>query len=237
MKTRAARFHERLAALRAIRALPAMAVLAVAILLLSLAVHSPQLNAFDRAATHTVQWFRSPLLDRWAIACTFMGNTATLVTLAFLVAVVLASYGRYAEAALTLLSLLALPLNLAMKELFDRPRPTEEFARIVLPALGFSFPSGHAMSSAAFYGCLAYNAWVIVANRKARNVFVACFTAMAMAVGLSRIYVGAHWFSDVLGGWTAGAFFLILLAVLYEPVAMARRKVGGAEGEPHVQSG
>jgi undecaprenyl-diphosphatase len=226
MNRRAARFLERLSALRAIRALPILAVLAVCLLALSLAVHSSGLNSFDREVTLAIQRLRTPALDRWAVALTFLGNTATLVVLAFAVAAVYARYRKITEAWLVLLSLLALPLNILLKALVDRPRPTDDLVNIVMAATGLSFPSGHAMGSAAFYGCLAFTAWTIVSDRKVRILAVSAFVAVATAVGVSRIYLGVHWFSDVLGGWTSGVFCVILLAGVYLPWALARRREG-----------
>ncbi len=101
-----------------------------------------------------------------------------------------------------------------MKLLVARPRPPLADARIV--ADGFSFPSGHATVCAMLYGTLAYlllrqiRAWPLIVRAA-----VAVFTALLIfAIGLSRIYLGVHYPSDVLAGWTAGALWLVLLEVL-----------------------
>lgn len=222
MRSRATRLYERLAGHRALRALPLLLALAAAITALALVVHTAALDRLDQAATHAMQSARSPLLDRWAIAWTFLGNTLTLVCIAFASAIAMAIYGHFIEAGLTLLSLLAVPLNPLLKLLINRPRPSAKVVTIILPAFGWSFPSGHSMVAATLYGWLAYTAWILVADRARRAFSVAAFTFIAIMVGISRVYLGVHWFSDVLGGWAAGAFCLIVLALIYRPVALAR---------------
>src|SRR5437762_635231 len=81
-----------------------------------------------------------------------------------------------------------------------RPRPSHDLVDVLLPALGLSFPSGHAMAAVMFYGFFALMAWVHHPQRKRRLFFVTAFVLIAVCISLSRIYVGAHWLSDVLGG-------------------------------------
>jgi undecaprenyl-diphosphatase len=95
-------------------------------------------------------------------------------------------------------------LNFALKHLFGRPRPNlfQEIATLH----SYSFPSGHAMAAAAIYGMIA----VVIARLAPSLRLWAGLAAVALAllIGLSRIYLGVHWITDVLAGYAAGATIL-----------------------------
>jgi len=114
--------------------------------------------------------------------------------------------------------LLARALNTPLKEIIDRPRPDSSDMLIREPAGGFGFPSGHASWAVLVYGYAA-----IVAARHAPRWLAAATVVLALAVialiGWDRVYDGAHWPSDVLGGYATGAT-LLLLAIAAPAVAM-----------------
>ena len=91
-----------------------------------------------------------------------------------------------------------LALYLSLKPLFARPRP-DLWPRLV-GGSDFSFPSGHALASAAFYPLLA---WATLRLR--RVAFVLVSVGLPLFVGFGRLYLGVHWPTDVLAGWTLGA--------------------------------
>lgn len=101
-------------------------------------------------------------------------------------------------------------MNNLLKALFTRPRPTL-FDKIGLPA-SWSFPSGHAMSAMAIWGGIAA---VLVALAPARKPLIVPLAALLVVlIGTSRVYLGVHWPSDVLGGWLAGTPFLVAAVYL-----------------------
>jgi undecaprenyl-diphosphatase len=114
-------------------------------------------------------------------------------------------------------------LTLALKDGFRRERPV--FAHPLVSESSFSFPSGHALVSVAVYGALAY----LVASRlRSLPARVACFAAaglVVLAVGFSRLYLGAHFLSDVLAGYSAGVVWLIVwvAAIRVQAARRARR--------------
>jgi undecaprenyl-diphosphatase len=117
---------------------------------------------------------------------------------------------------MSLLTLLGVPLNYGIKEIYDRPRPDAAIVQVLGPTFGDSFPSGHAMASTMLYGFLAFMVWLHVPQSKRRMVGTIGFALVAVMVSLSRIYLGAHWLSDVMAGWAAGLFFLFLFAEYYK---------------------
>jgi undecaprenyl-diphosphatase len=218
MRVHARRILQRVAQIRENRAITTLAVLSAVFLLLSLIAHSPGLLHVDREITQEIQSGRSRRLDQVAQGFTFLGNTITLIVIGSLGAALLLAARRPWAALLCAVTLLGVPLNMLLKEWVGRPRPEEGIVAVLLPTVGLSFPSGHAMASVMLYGFLSLMAWIHVRNRTPRLIGTALFAALAFCISVSRIYLGAHWFSDVVGGWTAGLFFLLLLLELYKLV-------------------
>jgi len=117
-----------------------------------------------------------------------------------------------------------------MKDAVARPRPPGPH---LAPATGFSFPSGHSLNSATTYGLLAVLVWRSRAPRPLRWAAVVAALVLPFGIGLSRIALGVHYPSDVLGGWLAGIAFVAAGAVLVTLVgAMARRPPRPTVGAP-----
>jgi undecaprenyl-diphosphatase len=121
-------------------------------------------------------------------------------------------------------------LNFVLKQLFARPRP--DYPQAYLTASGFSFPSGHAMISIAFYGAIAYLACSYLKSLRAKLLVSTSALVISGLIGFSRLYLGVHYISDVLAGWAAGIAWLsvcILVDQLYRWKA-ERRSLTGETG-------
>jgi len=96
-----------------------------------------------------------------------------------------------------------------------RPRP--EFAAPFLHDFSYSFPSGHAMNSTIVYGMLAYTLVTVCTRRSAARIgIVVFFVLLVLGIGFSRLYLGVHYFSDVLGGFVVGIAWLAACIVFTE---------------------
>jgi undecaprenyl-diphosphatase len=104
-------------------------------------------------------------------------------------------------------------LNVALKHIFRRPRP--ELNRLA-EAAGFSFPSGHSMAAFSLYGILVFLLWTHTRSRTGRAVLVVLSVCLVASIGISRIYLGVHYPSDVLGGYLASCFWLTATVWLYQ---------------------
>ena len=102
-------------------------------------------------------------------------------------------------------------LNQTLKLIFFRERPN--INRIVEES-GFSFPSGHSMVATGFYGFLIYLMYKNMKNEKLRNLAIIGLTTLILLIGISRIYLGVHYASDVIGGFAIALAYLIVFVML-----------------------
>jgi membrane-associated phospholipid phosphatase len=105
------------------------------------------------------------------------------------------------------LALSSLSLMFLLKLSFKRIRPSIPLLEQVK---GFSFPSGHALMSVAFYGLLIYIVWHEVKNRTLRNLLIAFLVLLIFLIGFSRVYLRVHYASDVIAGFAVGFAWLLL---------------------------
>jgi undecaprenyl-diphosphatase len=155
----------------------------------------------DLAVLAWLHQFSTPGLDVAARVASALGSEGVGVFLVVLLAVFARQRRWGAAVALLLVTVGALVLNSFLKELFQRTRPAPLLG--VIPSQAFSFPSGHAMVSAAFYLFLAYLGWRALRGWP-RAVWVAAMHLLVFAIALSRLYLGVHYLTDVVAGYLAG---------------------------------
>jgi membrane-associated phospholipid phosphatase len=161
--------------------------------------------ALDRTVWQTLQLRATPTLDAVAIALSWLGAEG-LTTVLVLALVGLTWKRRIGAAAALLVTVIgAQILNSALKLAFVRERPIAVVA--ALPGQSWSFPSGHAMVSLATYGFLAYLGWQLFRGRW-RVLWVGALALLVALIGLSRLYLGVHYATDVLAGYLAGFIWL-----------------------------
>jgi undecaprenyl-diphosphatase len=189
----------------------------------------------DFAIEQTVYGWRSPGLNTLIETITYCGNTASIITLILLLLALPKTrvpYGLPVFAA----GVLTTVIKVIVKTAVARPRPDAVY--FLVQETGYSYPSGHSITSVAVYGILAWLLWYYhkpavqaalhlpgaAANAggaagmsgRDRALMILC-AFLAFAIGLSRIYVGVHHPTDILGGWLAGiaTALLILAAVVH----------------------
>jgi membrane-associated phospholipid phosphatase len=140
---------------------------------------------------------------------TQLGGASVLLAITVLAVLALLLRRRLAHAALMGAALAGGELlNMALKAAFERPRP--QFSDPLATAAGFSFPSGHAMVSLTVYGALAFVVAAGLGSRRARVAVLGSALALVIAIGLSRVYLGVHYVSDVVAAYCAGLAWLML---------------------------
>jgi undecaprenyl-diphosphatase len=160
------------------------------------------------------EWFvdhRSPVLSSAARFATHLGAASVLVAAAVATSLALHFIGRRPPriVAIPVLALLGTTIiSQAVKHAVGRVRPP--VALRLTRATGYAFPSGHAIESMAVWGAVGILLSTLL-DRRARVAVRISGVALALAVGLSRVYLGVHWATDVVAGWLLGAAWLTVL--------------------------
>jgi undecaprenyl-diphosphatase len=148
-------------------------------------------------------------VDELSRDLTSLGSGSVLVLLTLSAAVFLALQGKRRTMVLILVAVFGgMILSMVLKNLYDRPRP-ELIDREALP-LSMSFPSGHSMAAAITYLTLGALLARVQPKRRLKVFLLFLSFLITILVGLTRIYLGVHWPTDVLAGWTAGAGWALL---------------------------
>ena len=167
-------------------------------------------------------WLRLAMLD-----FTTIGNTSVLALLVTLVAGFLIMVRRYAAAGYVVAAIVSgALLSVLLKAVFERQRPALVTHLVAVDTT--SFPSGHAMNSAIVYLTLGALLAGTEGKRLVRGYIMGTAIALTLIVGISRVYVGVHWPSDVLAGWCVGVAWAGLCAALSK--ALARSPVTCFQG-------
>jgi undecaprenyl-diphosphatase len=166
---------------------------------------------FDLAVREWLHQYSSPTLTRLAVIASFLGQQGLIIALVISLPALLYLRWRRAAAWLCITVIGSLLLDMALKHAFHRTRPTPFFGSD--PA-SYSFPSGHAMVSFCFYGVLAGLLMGRIRSLPWRITiwFTAAF--LITAIGLSRIYLGVHYPTDVIAGYLAAAVWVSTMITL-----------------------
>lgn len=112
-------------------------------------------------------------------------------------------------------------LNILLKNIIQRPRP-EGFR--LISETGYSFPSGHSMISMAYYGYLIYLIFKFVKNKKLKTFLIIILGVLILSIGISRIYLGVHYTSDVIAGFVLSISYLIIYTSIIKKYIIEREE-------------
>ena len=191
--------------------------------------NSVEMSAIDTTVHDWARDARNEPLTRFFIVATLLGNPAGLALMALVVSIILLFGRRYRWVGFLWVTTVGAGfLNLALKSHFERARPT--LTEALRGAHGYSFPSGHAMGSIAVAGAFAYLAFRGFKSWRTQSAFIALSVTFVLAVGLSRIYIGVHWISDIAAGLLAGGMWVITTTLSYETFRRIRAARRGQRG-------
>lgn len=106
-------------------------------------------------------------------------------------------------------------INRLLKDLIARPRPSDELVNVITQYRHESFPSGHVVFFVEYFGFLFFLAYVLLRRGRLRRASLVFLGLLITLVGLSRVYMGAHWPSDAVGAYLAGGLWLMLMIEVY----------------------
>ncbi|MBK5484518.1 phosphatase PAP2 family protein [Peribacillus sp. TH16] len=164
---------------------------------------------FDRAVISFVQGLESPFLTTIMKVFTFIGSSSSIIILSLLVLFYLYKVLKH-RLELVLFSAVVVGstlLNLILKLFFQRARP--DLHRLIEIG-GYSFPSGHAMNAFTLYGILTFLLWRHISTMWGRTLLILFSVMMILTIGISRIYLGVHYPSDIIGGYLGSGCWLAI---------------------------
>ncbi len=179
-----------------------------------------KLYGFDNFVYSFIISFKSTILTYFFLFISFLASPPTLLVVSLLLFIVFKNkkYGLFSLANLIFIVL----LNQGLKLFFSRERP---FDWMMINESGFSFPSGHAMVSVAFYGIVIYLIWRTTISKKRKIILTSILSLLVLLIGISRIYLGVHYASDVIGGFTISLSYIIIVTTLIDYYLSKRKKL------------
>lgn len=184
-------------------------------ILLTCLVSTGQELVFDTVIREWFYSIRTPWLTEVVKGITFMGNTKTIIVLCLVFLVVPKLTKRFGLP-IAAAAIVGAGINKIMKHIMLRPRP--DVSLHLIEQGGWSFPSGHSISSLLMYGLLAWLIRRYVKDKRIANITTVLLTMLWIGIGLSRIYLGVHYPTDVLGGWMLGMVVMLVVIAVVEKV-------------------
>ena len=166
-------------------------------------------------STYIISDFITPI----AKVITQMGGAIALISIT--IALLLFLKNKKIGIAIAINLIVSTVLNLLLKNIVQRPRPTEYR---MISETGYSFPSGHSMVSMAFYGFLIYVIYKQVENKKIKWGLIIALSILIATIGISRIYLGVHYTSDVLAGFTISVSYLVVYTSIVKKFILEREE-------------
>lgn len=182
-------------------------------------VAEKEVISFDSWVTQLIYLTRTPPITSFMNFITFLGGEYFLDTAIVLSILFLLRKHKLDSIIFAFMLFLSVSLNFYLKEFFHRARP--DFLPLAIEKT-YSFPSGHAMNSFVFYTCVSYFIFRNMKNRKLGVIFTVLSGVLILLIGISRIYLGVHYPSDVLAGYAAGLLCFVAVLLFEKTILLLR---------------
>ena len=170
----------------------------------------------DLQITRILQSIHSPIFAALMTLVSWPGFSPQTFIIPLLIAVVWYLFGFHWEAVATIVAaLFTSVVNAIVKEFIQRPRPTIDLVHVFSNLNSYSFPSGHVMFYVGFFGFMWFLAYTLMKRSWRRTTLLVILGSLIVLVGFSRVYLGQHWPSDVLGAYLLGALTLGVILWFY----------------------
>jgi len=186
-------------------------------------LHSDALAKYDSKVTEFIISFRTPALNKFLQFITEVGDFNGYLVMAILSTIIFYlkfKNWRYVAEIFFVLIVSGLS-NTALKQVINRARPDAEH---LVSVATLSYPSGHAMSAIAFYGFLIYLVYTFKLQPWIKTGLILLFVFLILTIGISRVYLGVHYPSDIVGGYIAGFIWVLFCIVLFHIVDLLRKR-------------
>lgn len=189
---------------------------------LTATLKSKALADYDFQVTEYVISFRNPILTDYFTLMTNVGDVygyAVVLAVSGFISFKIFNRWKHIVQIMVVLVMAALS-NVVLKRFIDRARPDIEH---LVVAESLSYPSGHAMAAMAFYGFMIYLVYRFSINKYLKIGLMILFSVIILSVGISRIYLGVHFPSDIAGGFIAGFIWVIFCILIFDLIEVFRR--------------
>lgn len=183
---------------------------------------SELLTSYDTSIIDYITAWRNPGLTRYFIFVTNLGDALgylIVFSICIILFYLIFKNWKYVGQ-ITLVMILALSSNLLLKRLINRSRPDAEF---LVEVETLSYPSGHAMMAMAFYGFLIYLFYQFKIHKAWKIFSISLFVLLILSIGISRIYLGVHYPSDIAGGYLAGLIWVVFCITIFNLIKIFKR--------------
>ncbi len=172
--------------------------------------------AIDLQITRDIQLINIPFFTFLMSAVSWPGFNPQSMIIAGLVILLIYGFGLHWEAVMALVAaVFSTAINVLVKDLIQRPRPTTGSVKVIAILNSYSFPSGHVMFYLGFFGFIGFLAFTLLKPSLKRTILLVLLSSLIILIGVSRIYLGEHWASDVLGAYLLGTLTLVLIVQVY----------------------
>ena len=180
-----------------------------------------KVSFFDEYIYKIIYGLRNNIWDFIFINITKIGNTTIIL---LVIIILLLKINRKNQKILSFTVIITVITNQIIKYIIKRPRPNH--IRLIKQG-GYSFPSGHAMISIAVYGFLLYYIQTNSKNKKQKNLLSVLLTILILMIGCSRVYVGVHYPTDIIGGYCLSIYILKMVIYFYQKYRGNKKKKNG----------
>lgn len=192
-------------------------VLIASVVFIALAVvaHTVAYFPIDLIITRAVQSYHGALFDQLMFGLSWLGFMPQVYLLGAIIVAFLFMAGLRWEAVVALFAACGVGIGTIVKLIVFRPRPSADLVHVFSQLPSSGFPSGHVLTFTTFCGFLAFLVYTLLKPSWVRTTLLVGLALLILPMGLSRIYLGQHWFSDVMGAYLLGSLWLALTIRLY----------------------
>jgi membrane-associated phospholipid phosphatase len=194
----------------------AIVIIAGSFGLLTFLVKTTPSFSTDLQITRAIQTIQFPPFAGLMTLVSWPGFVPQSIVITGLFILLIYGLGLHWEAVVALIAaIFTTAINLMVKDLVQRPRPVAGPVNVIDILNSYSFPSGHVMFYLGFFGFIGFLLFSLLKPSLKRSLLLAFFGSLILLIGISRIYLGQHWASDVLGAYLLGSLTLAAIVQLY----------------------
>lgn len=195
-------------------------ILLILFCMISLFVNIKESLVIDEKIYNMVSLLHSEIMTHFFKAITYLGN-AKFIACFLIILLIITKIRDKVGIPIVITTIVSGVLNIVLKNIFLRQRPS--FEQLVFED-SFSFPSGHSMATATIYSMIIYLSCKYIKNKKMKYFVNVISVLVILFIGVSRIYLRVHYFSDVIAGWILGIVIVLIYSIFEDSLKIQNKK-------------